>query len=405
MKSSAHRSFAGLVAGGLLALAMTSCSSSGSHAASSATTAGSSQATSAASSSNSTSVSSSGTGAAAALINQYLGEPQFAPTGLTPFSASGAAGKTVFVIPVSSSVPFNVDVDKYVTEALARFNVKTVYYSDTGESSQWVAGMNTAISEHVNAILLIGMDPAAVAPQIAQAKAAGIPTIVDHFLDVNHTNYAPYQNVAGIIGAPYNLAGRLEAAWAVENSGGKGTFLVVQSPDLLSSTDVAVGIQQETAQICPGCKLVDVNVPFNQWSTRLQTAVASAINANPDATYVLPVFDGMVQYAVPAITAAGKTSSVHIASYNADPFALQDIKDNNVVTMDLGESFSWLGYALADDTLRILTGNPPAPAQADITPVRVFTSANISATGNPPTINEGYGSAYQAGYLHVWGAS
>jgi ribose transport system substrate-binding protein len=179
----------------------------------------------------------------------------------------------------------------------------------------------------------------------------------------------------------------------------------VQSPDLLSSTDVAVGIDQEMKSICPSCKLVNVDVPFNQWSTRIQTAVGSAVTAHPDASYVLPVFDGMVQWAVPAITAGGKAKSVHVATYNADPFALVDLKNHNVVTMDLGESYSWLGYALADQTLRILTGHKPlaASSPADLAPVRVFTSANISATGNPPTINKGYGNAYLAGYQKVWG--
>ena len=171
----------------------------------------------------------------------------------------------MFAIPVSASVPFNVYVGKYLAQALGNFGIKTTYYSDTGETSQWVAGMNTAISEHVAAIDLIGMDPAAVAPQIAKAKAAGIPVIVDHFLDVNHTDYAGYKNVAGIVGAPYNLAGRLEAAWAIKETGGKGTFLVVQSPDLLSSTDVVVGIQAEMAKDCPSCHLVNVDVPFNDW--------------------------------------------------------------------------------------------------------------------------------------------
>lgn len=360
--------------------------------------------------SSSSSGGSSGTGTssnvntadATALINKYLGVPSFTSPG-PAFNPAGAKGKTVFAIPVSASVPFNVYVGKYLATALQNFDIKTVYYSDTGQTSQWVAGINTAISEHAAAIDLIGMDPAAVAPQIAQAKAAGIPVIVDHFLDVNHTNYSGYADVAGIIGAPYNLAGRLEAAWAIKETGGKGTFLVVQSPDLLSSTDVAVGIDAEMKADCPSCHLVNVDVPFNDWSTRLQTSVSSALTANPDTSYVLPVFDGMVQYAVPAVTAAGKSSSVHIASYNADPFALQDMKSGNVVTMDLGESYSWLGYALADQTLRIITGQKPL--STDVAPVRVFDSSNVNETGDPPTINTGYGNAYLKGYQQLWGIS
>jgi ribose transport system substrate-binding protein len=339
---------------------------------------------------------------ATALVNQYTGEPAFTSPG-PKFDASKARGKKVFAIPVSASVPFNVYVGQYLTEALKKFDIQTTYYSDTGQSSQWVAGMNTAISQHAAAIVLIGMDPAALAPQIAAAKAAGIPVIVDHFLDTAHSDYAGYKNVDGIVGAPYNLAGQLEAAWAIKETKGKGTFLLVQSPDLLSSTDVAIGIQAEIAKDCPSCHVVKIDVPFNDWSTRMQTAVSSAMTRYSDVSYILPVFDGMVQYALPAVTAAGKTNSVKIATYNADASVLKNLQSKNVVTMDLGESFSWLGYALADQSLRLMSGQPTIADEK--VPVRVFTSDNIAATGNPPAINTGYGNAYLAGYTNLWGLS
>jgi ribose transport system substrate-binding protein len=356
---------------------------------------------------SSSSSSSSGEGpsaaqiaSATALVNQYTAPPTFAAPGAA-FDPSKARGKKVFAIPVSATVPFNVYVGRYLTEAFSKFNIQTTYYSDTGQPSQWVAGINTAISQHAAAIDLIGMDPAAVAPQIAAAKAAGIPVIVDHFLDTAHTNYSGYTNVAGIVGAPYNLAGQLEAAWAIKQTSGKGTFLLVESPDLLSSTDVAIGIQAEMAKDCPSCHVVKVDVPFNDWSTRMQTAVSSAITRYPDTSYVLPVFDGMVQYALPAITASAKSGQVKIATYNADAYALKDLQSNNVVTMDLGESYSWLGYALADQTLRIISGQPPVADEK--VPVRVFDSSNVSDAGKPPAINTGYGNAYLAGYSGLWG--
>ncbi|WP_195908145.1 substrate-binding domain-containing protein [Nostocoides sp. HKS02] len=339
---------------------------------------------------------------AQSLVSASTPEPAFVAPG-PKFDPSKARGKTVYAIPVSASVPFNVYVGKYLTEALSKFDIKTVYYSTTGQSSQWVAGMNTAISQHAAAIDLIGLDPAALQPQIAAAKAAGIPVIVDHFLDTSHTDYAGYKDVAGIVGAPYNLAGQLEAAYAINDTKGSGTFLLVESPDLLSSTDVAVGIEAEFAKDCPSCHVVKVDVPFNDWSTRMQTAVSSALTRYPDTTYVLPVFDGMVQYVIPAITAAGKTDTVKLASYNATPFALDFLAKGNVVTMNLGESFSWLGYALADQTLRLMVGQPALSDEK--VPVRVFTSANVSQTGNPPAINTGYGNAYLAGYQALWGLS
>lgn len=339
---------------------------------------------------------------ATSLVEASTAIPEFVAPG-PKFDPSKARGKTVYAIPVSASVPFNVYVGKYLTQALGKFDIKTVYYSTTGQSSQWVSGMNTAISHHAAAIALIGLDPAALQPQIKAAKAAGIPVIVDHFLDTSHTDYAGYKNVDGIVGAPYKLAGQLEAAYAIKETKGKGTFLLVQSPDLLSSTDVAEGIQAEFAKDCPSCHVVKVDVPFNDWSSRMQTAVSSALTRYPDAKYVLPVFDGMVQYVIPAITAAGKTRSVSVATYNATPFALNYLAKNKIVAMDLGESFSWLGYALADQTLRLIVGEQPVADEK--VPVRVFTSDNVSEAGDPPAINTGYGNAYEAGYEALWGLS
>ena len=80
---------------------------------------------------------------------------------------------------------------------------------------------------------------------------------------------------------------------------------------------------------------------------------------------------------------------------------MTNLRQNDVVSFDVGESFSWLGYALADQVLRSLSGVPTlANEQA---PVRAFWSGNIAAVGNPPAVNVGYGNAFVAGYAKLWG--
>jgi ribose transport system substrate-binding protein len=144
-----------------------------------------------------------------------------------------------------------------------------------------------------------------------------------------------------------------------------------------------------------------VNVPFNDWASKMQTAVQSALVKDPSANYIIPVFDGMVQFAAPAVTAAGAADRVRIASYNATPSVLRMMQDGNVITMNSGESYDWLGYALADQLLRVLTGTKPVTSEK--VPLRAFVKSNVAETGTPPAVNKGYGDAYLTGYKQLWG--
>jgi len=357
-------------------------------------------------SSKSSSSSSGGSGGGAdvagatALVNKYLPVQSFTPPGPS-FDTTKARGKTVFILPVSSNVPFNVLTGEAMTKAIALAGVKAITYSDQGQPSQWVQGMNTAIARKVDLIDLIGLDPAAIAPQIAAAKQAGIPVLEDHFIDAKHPKPQGYQNVTARIPAPYIEAGKLSAAYAVKDTKGNANAIVITSEDILSAGDVVVDIKEGFKQFCTSCPYKIVNVPFNNWASQMQTATQSALVQNPQATYIIPVFDGMVQFAAPAVTAANATGRVKIASYNATPSVLQLMQQGNTIAMNSGESYDWLGWALADDSLRILTGNKPVPTEN--VKLRAFVKSNVNEAGTPPQVNKGYGSAYISGYKSLWG--
>jgi ribose transport system substrate-binding protein len=338
--------------------------------------------------------------AAKKIVDAHLGIQPFTPPG-PAFDASKARGKTVYEIPVSSNVPFNVLTGAAMKQALATVGVKAVIAPTQGQPSQWVQGMNQAIAAKADAIAILGMDPQAIGPQIKAAKDAGIPTVEDHFIDAKHPNPKGYENVAARIPAPYFDAGQLSAAYAISDKGAKTNAIIVTSKDILSAGDVVTGIQQEFSKDCPACKTTVVNVPFNDWASKMQTAVQSALVKEPQANYIIPVFDGMVQFAAPAVTAAGAASRVKIASYNATPSVLRMMQDGNVIAMNSGESYDWLGYALADQLLRVLTGTKPVASEK--VPLRAFVKSNVNETGTPPAVNKGYGNAYLLGYKKLWG--
>jgi ribose transport system substrate-binding protein len=69
--------------------------------------------------------------------------------------------------------------------------------------------------------------------------------------------------------------------------------------------------------------------------------------------------------------------------------------------MDAGEDPAWIGWALMDQTFRVVAGVPAA--RSEHTALRVFDHADVGQAGTPPRIDQGYGNAYVAGYERLWG--
>ena len=74
--------------------------------------------------------------------------------------------------------------------------------------------------------------------------------------------------------------------------------------------------------------------------------------------------------------------------------------EDGIVTIDVGQGNRWIGWATADQTLRVLAGE--TPVEEENIPVRVWTEENASeATG--PNDEDGYGESFVAGYEKLWG--
>ena len=160
-------------------------------------------------------------------------------------------------------------------------------------------------------------------------------------------------------------------------------------------------IKNEFAKYCPTCTVTYLNVPGTEWATRIEPGVQSDLVANPNINYIIPIYDPMTQFVVPAITAANKVGKIHIATFNGTPFALNLLETGNIVRMDIGENLNWLASANLDELMRAMLGMPTVANEH--TALRIFTKANVSQTGTPPQFNLGFGNSYVTGYDKLWG--
>lgn len=347
-----------------------------------------------------------GLAAVSARIERFKGIPEFVPPGPAFDAKRELRGKTIVEIPITSEVPFIAAVEEGMKQAAAAVGADLVVYPNQGRPSEWAQGIATAIARHADAIALLAQDPALLGPQIEQAAAAGIPVVV--LRDNGEGEPCPANEEGKPYGtacvpAPFEEAGRLEADWAIMDTRGKANVLVITSNDARSTMPLVRGLKDEFRTRCPACQVRYVDVPIPDWATKVRTEVQSALVEDPELNYVIPVYDSMSQYAVPAILAAGAAGRVRIATFNGTPFVLKMIEDADVVRMDAGENLAWVGWAAMDQVFRVVAGEKPV--RSENTPLRVFDDTNVGETGRPPRFDRGYGSAYVEGYRRLWGVT
>ena len=225
------------------------------------------------------------------------------------FDASKASGMTIFNIPVSSAIPYVAAVDKEMQKVAKERGIKWVQFENQGNPTQWATGMNQAISQKADLIILdAGIDPKLLIPQL-RGKAANIKVLVNHLYQ---NGEAPDQQILdlidGYITVPFHESGELSVQYAVADGGCDAvkSTLIINAKEVPPSQGIVDAMTAKLAELCPDAKPKVVNVPVVDWGTKIAPEVQSALAADPDIKWVLPIYDSMSMSASAGIKAAGK---------------------------------------------------------------------------------------------------
>lgn len=330
-------------------------------------------------------------------LDAYRGLPEFVAAGPGFDAKKCMAGKSILGIPVSSANPFTKNINKAMGDVANKIGFKFTEWENQGQPSQWVQGMDYALNNKYDLIdLLGGTDPRVLAPQVKAATAAGIKVIASHYSGFEQP--AP-PGASGVVAIDYFKAGQLLADWAIWKTDGRVNALVIVSSEVNSTDSMINGIKEEFEKHCTSCKYKIVNAPVPEWSTKIQPTVQSALIGDATLNYIIPIYDSMSQFVVPAITITGKQDQVKIATFNGTPFVLGLLQEGKI-EMDIGENLDWIGHAIMDAEMRILCGLPEIKDPK--IPFYIFDQANADSAGKPPKLSTGYGDAYNKGYTKLW---
>ncbi len=331
-------------------------------------------------------------------IAKFSGIPKFTAPGPAFNARAAAKGKSLFVIPASSSIPFVETIAQYMRAVGSKLGLSVTIWTNQGQVSQWVQGIQEAIAKHVSSIdLLAGINPALLEPQIRSARAAGISVVVSHFYGVGQRVPRDVYEVA----APYDTAGRLLADFAILKEGGRLHVLVTTINEVLSTIPMMQGIRSQVERYCPKtCTVTTTNTSIASLVTQLPGQVAGSLERDRSINNVIALYDSaQVPYTLTGIASAGDTGKLPVETFNGTPSILSLVASGKVA-IDVGEDLKWIAFAILDQHLRLMAGL--APVSNEHIPVRIWTSSNIAQAGNPPANSVGYGRSFIAGYAKLW---
>ncbi|MGN0125248.1 MAG: sugar ABC transporter substrate-binding protein, partial [Rhodococcus sp. (in: high G+C Gram-positive bacteria)] len=90
---------------------------------------------------------------ARAQLALYEADPEFTLEA-EPFPMKDIAGKTIFAIPTNSENPYNVAVDEESKKVAERYGATWIEYTNQGQPAQWATGVEQAVNQKVDLIIL-----------------------------------------------------------------------------------------------------------------------------------------------------------------------------------------------------------------------------------------------------------
>jgi ribose transport system substrate-binding protein len=366
------------------------------------TACGSSSATS---STPSSGASSSGVAQAQAVVaRESKATTSFPPPG-PAFNAHSLRGKTVWYIPLALSVPVFAISNGTLKTALSKVGITE--HSCSGQASPSVisACINQAVGANAGAIVTDAIPVALAANAFANAETHHIPVLVQdqlppasgpgavHGSGDDKLAYQPLQ-AANLIEA--------EAYWTIADSHGKANVLLEPYTDSPSTLSYDVSTEAVFKKLCPACTVANQKIGIATASLAA-SQTSSALLSHPNVNYVLPEYDALLQGVGQGIQQAGFANKVKVVTSAGDLPALQAIKAGTI-SVDAGEDFPYIGWADADEAMRMMLGKPIVDEKP---PLRLFTAANVGSLRLTPAAQasgEWYGSdSYTTMFEHLWG--
>lgn len=311
---------------------------------------------------------------AKAAVEEAMGEPAFDAAGAS-FDMASNEGKTIWFISPSQAVPYTAAVSEGAKEAAEAAGMRLVVFDGKGRVTEWNKGIQQAVAQKADGIILQAIDPRLVSGAIARAESAGIP-IVDS--DNGDPDAELTDGVDAHVTVDYTGIGKRWAQYIVSQTGGEPTKVAVfYDPAFQADQNKIDGLTAELERLCPDCELIVERFSVATFAQDLPGRVQNVLRREPDVGWLVAGFGAQVRYIIQGMR-QGDADDVRLIAVSAEPENLELIADGEMLEADIGVPTDWLGWAQVDELGRLMAGADPAGQRI---PVRLFDAANLEQAG------------------------
>lgn len=312
-------------------------------------------------------------------------------------------GKSVWYVPIGSSIPIANAVGAAMDSALATAGVEVHVCDGRLLPDTISACMSQAIAQHADAVVTGFIDYSLVPTAFDGLVSNNIKVLVAGEAPSGGRTSSP--QLAFYDATPsFEQAEHLALESVISGSAGKARILYVGITNSSLTRNVAKDAKDYLAGKCPDCTVNSVDYATAEIA-KLPSRVSAALLQYPDTDHVVVELDSGANATIQGIQAAGFSDKVKLVSVSGNLDALQRVKAG-AQPIDVGLSPVHIGWSYADGALRMLAGKPVA---AVATPPRVFTKDNVDTltlTDEAYATNVWYGTdAYQDNFRRAWGLS
>jgi ribose transport system substrate-binding protein len=219
---------------------------------------------------------------------------------------------------------------------------------NTGDTTTQMSGcFANAVNAKPSVVIVDGNSAEVAGAGYAEVKKAGIP-IVGAF-----TSNPPSVSNAEVADTTCVIEGQTLADAMIVAANGKPNVLFFTETSQECDVQRSAGFKAEYAKECPGCAIKFIQFDYATMQQTLPAQVQAALVQNPNANWIVGVFDQPASIAVTEVQQAGLASKVKVAGMDGVPANIELVRKNQVQVFDLALCQQEDGWAAVDAAARL----------------------------------------------------
>ncbi|WP_159500623.1 substrate-binding domain-containing protein [Microbacterium sp. 18062] len=326
------------------------------------------------------------TAVAAASAEQDL----LAPT--APLDLAALEGEDIWYITLLTN-QYTTDLYTGFEAAAHAAGMNPVFFDGQSNINRVVQGIEQAIAQDADGIVMVAIDPTSVTAALAQTEAAGIPVL--NFMTDDVTGPV-HEGTFGNLTADMIEDGQNQAWWALADSGCSADIVLMESSVLKNFSAVVDGAESVIAENCADCGVIRLDIDLANVATDVPAQVQSALQRQPDTGYILSAWDSAVPFIAPVVATTG--SDVRIGGHDGIDASLEMIRDGNGQDMTMAMTpTGHQGWLAVDEVARAMLG---IEVIEYVIPTRLVDSTNVG-DGSVDALWPAY-TDYEQAFVDAW---